>query len=127
MPDNTLRFDNIPDQSYQCMAEYRAVPYDLKVDADQSNIPPRFGNRLIVELARIKYGMFENAPEQVAQSKLQVFGTLDDAGIPTNNGILAALENDQLPNRKNSRRQSGNDIVISTDYGSNCGDWGGGY
>ena len=124
MPDNTLRFDNIPDQSYQCTAEYRALPYDLKNDADVSNIPARFGNRLIVEMARVKYGMFENAPEQVAQSKLQIYGTVDDSGIPTNNGILAALENDQLPNRKNSRRQQGNNIVISTDYG---GDWGGDY
>lgn len=124
MPDNTFRFDNIPDQSYQCFCEYRSVPYDLKNDADVSNIPARFGNRLIVEWARMKYGMFESAPEQVAQAKLQIYGTLDDAGIPTNNGLLAALENDQLPNRKDSRRQSGNNIVISTDYG---GGWGNGW
>lgn len=137
MPDNTLRFDNIPDQSYQCTAEYRAVPYDLKVDADVSNIPARFANRLIIEWARMKYGMFESAPEQVTHAKLNIYGTLDDAGIPTNNGILAALENDQLPNRKNSRRQQGNNIVISTDEGGYGGDgyqggypgsgWGGGY
>jgi len=121
MPDNTFRFDNIPDQVYQCFCEYRAVPYDLKNDADVSNIPARFGNRLIVEWARMKYGMFENAAEQTANAKMQIYGTLDEAGLHQNNGLLAALENDQLPNRKNSRRQQGNNIVISTDdYG---GDW----
>jgi hypothetical protein len=137
MPDNTLRFDLIPDQSYQCTVEYRAVPYDLKNDADVSNIPARFANRLIVEWARMKYGMFESAPEQVTNAKLNIYGTLDDAGIPTNNGLLAALENDQLPNRKNSRRQQGNNIVISTDESGGweegpggpgpSGGWGGGY
>jgi hypothetical protein len=130
MPDNTFRFDLIPDQSYQCYAEYRAVPYDLKADADVSNIPARFGNRIIVEWARMKYGLFESAAEQTAAAKLHIYGTLDDAGIPTNNGLLAALENDQLPNRKNSRRQQGNNIVISTDYGDSWdspGDWHGGW
>jgi hypothetical protein len=132
MPDNTLRFDLIPDISYQCTAEYRSVPYDLKNDADVSNIPARFANRLILEWARMKYGMFESAPEQVTHAKLNIYGTLDDAGIPTNNGLLAALENDQLPNRKNSRRQQGNEIVISTDYessysGAGPGYWDGGY
>jgi hypothetical protein len=117
MPDNTFRFDNIPDQSYQCFCEYRSVPYDLKNDGDISNIPGRFANRLIVELARIKYGMFENSPEQLAHGKLAVYGSVNDDGIPNNQGLLAALENDQLPNRKNSRRQQGNNIVISTDYG----------
>jgi len=130
MPDNTFRFDNIPDQSYQCYAEYRSVPYDLKADTDVSNIPARFGNRIIVEWARMKYGLFESAAEQTAAAKLHIYGTLDDAGIPTNNGLLAALENDQLPNRKNSRRQQGNNIVISTDYGDSWdspGDWHGGW
>lgn len=123
MPDNTFRFDNIPDQAYACQCEYRAVPYDLKVDGDVSNIPPRFANRLIVEWARLKYGLFEGASEQIAAAKLHIYGTADDSGIPTNNGALAALENDQLPNRKNSRRQQGNDIVISTDYGGGYDGW----
>jgi hypothetical protein len=133
MPDNTLRFDNIPDQSYQCFCEYRAVPYDLKNDTDVSNIPARFGNRLIMEWARMKYGMFENAAEQVAQAKMQIYGGVNDDGIPNNQGLLAALENDQLPNRKNSRRQQGNNIVISTDgwddaWSTNSrGSWDGGF
>jgi len=124
MPDNTFRFDNIPDQSYQCYCEYRKVPYDLKNDTDVSNIPARFANRLIVEWARMKYGLFESAAEQTAAAKLHIYGTLDDAGIPTNNGLLAALENDQLPNRKDSRRQQGNNIVISAGGGYDY-DWGG--
>lgn len=120
MPDNTFRFDLIPDQSYQCICEYRSVPYDLKNDADVSNIPARFANRIIVEWARMKYGLFENAPEQTAAARKWIYGSVDDAGLPQNEGLLAALENDQLPNRKNSRRQQGNNIVVSTDYG-----WGG--
>ncbi len=129
MPDNTFRFDNIPDQSYQCFCEYRSVPYDLKLDADVSNIPARFANRLIVEYARMKYGLFEGAEEQLAMGKLHVHGTVNDDGIPNNDGLLAALENDQLPNRKNSRRQQGNNIVITTDYGAGWSDqnWDGGY
>jgi hypothetical protein len=132
MPDNTFRFDNIPDQSYQCFCEYRSTIYDLKNDNDVSNIPPRFANRLIVEFARLKYGMFENAPEQVAHAKMAIYGGVNDDGIPNNQGILAALENDQLPNRKNSRRQQGNDIVIgggeySDAYNPYGGDWYGGY
>lgn len=131
MPDNTFRFDNIPDQSYQCQAEYRSVPYDLKADTDVSNIPARFGNRIIVEWARMKYGLFEGAAEQTAAAKLWIYGTLDDAGVPQNNGGLAALENDQLPNRKNSRRQQGNNIVISAGYDyegwDEPGNWSGGW
>ena len=122
MPDNTLRFDNIPDQSYQCYCEYRAVPYDLKNDGDVSNIPARFANRLIIEFARLKYGLFENAPEQVAHAKLNIYGEVNNDGIPNNQGLLAALENDQLPNRKNSRRQQGNNIVI--DAGGYSSGWG---
>lgn len=125
MPDNTFRFDNIPDQSYQCFCEYRSVPYDFKNDTDVSNIPARFGNRLIMEWARMKYGMFENAAEQVAQAKMQIYGAVNDDGIPNNQGLLAALENDQLPNRKNSRRQQGNDIVISAGWDDS--DWGSGW
>ena len=129
MPDNTLRFDNIPDQSYQCFCEYRSVPYDLKNDSDVSNIPARFANRLIVEYARMKYGLFEGAEEQLAMGKLYVHGTVNDDGVPNNDGALGALENDQLPNRKNSRRQQGNNIVVSTDYGNGWDDrnWDGGY
>jgi len=128
MPDNTFRFDLIPDQSYQCQCEYRSVPYDLKNDTDVSNIPARFGNRLIVEWARMKYGLFEGASEQVAAAKLWIFGAVNDDGIPNNQGMLAALENDQLPNRKNSRRQQGNNIVVSTDGGwDGWSNDGGGY
>lgn len=118
MPDNTLRFDLIPDQSYQCTAEYRTVPYDLKVDADISAIPARFANRLIVEWARMKYGNFENAAEQVAAARNAIYGTVNDNGIMTTQGLLAALENDQLPNNKNSRLQQGNNIVIGSGSGS---------
>lgn len=119
MPDNTLRFDLTPDQSYALNMEYRTVPYDLKADADVSNIPSRFANRLIVEWARIKYGSFENAAEQEALGRQQVYGVVNDSGIMVTQGLLAQLENDQLPNAKNSRLQQGNNIVI----GGGQDDW----
>jgi hypothetical protein len=123
MPDNTLRWDLTPDQSYQIQVEYRSQPYDLKADADVSNIPARFANRLIVEFARMKYGWFENAQEQIGLSQLLIMGGSNDSGVLTIQSLLSQLENDQLPNRKNSRLQQGNSIVIGGGYGSD-GDWG---
>ena len=116
MPDNSIRWDLTPDQSYQVYMEYRAVPYDFKNDNDVSNIPARFANRLIVEWARGKYGLFENAPEQIAASNNMVYGELDKQGIKQNQGLLAQLENDQLPNAKNSRLQQGNNIVVQAGH-----------
>lgn len=118
MPDNTLRWDLTPDVSYQVQMEYRAQPYDLKNDADVSLIPAYIGNRIIVEWARMKYGMFENAAEQVTFAKTQIYGLVDDQGIKQTQGLLAELENDQLPNAKNGRLQNGNDIVVGGGAGS---------
>lgn len=125
MPDNTLRFDNVPDQSYQVQIEYRAVPYDLKVDADVSVIPARFANRIIVEWARLKYGMFENAAEQETAARSQIYGIENDAGVMSMPGLLAQLENDQLPNAKNSRLQQGNNIVVSAGHYDDWDNYGG--
>lgn len=124
MPDNTFRFDLIPDQSYKTYLEYRAVPYDLKNDADVSSIPARFANRIIVEMARLKYGLFESAPEQVTHAKTELYGELDDNGVKTTQGLIAQLEADQLPNNKNARLQQGNNIVIG---GTTDSDGGYGY
>jgi hypothetical protein len=118
MPDNTLRFDLIPDQSYQLYQEWRTVPYDLKNDTDVSAIPARFANRIIVEFARLKYGLFENAAEQVQHAKDQIYGVLNASGVMTTQGLLTQLENDQLPNSKSSRLQQGNDIVVGGGDGS---------
>lgn len=126
MPDNTLRFDLIPDQSYPLYMEYRAVPYDLKNDADVSNIPARFANRIIVEWARLKYGGFENAAEQVQMAQTNILGNTNPSGVLSVAGMLTQLENDQLPNRKNSRLQQGNDIVVGGGSGSD-GFYGGDY
>jgi hypothetical protein len=122
MPDNTLRFDLTPDQSYPLQMEYRTVPYDLKADADVSVIPARFANRLIVEWARMKYGGFENAAEQESLGRTQVYGVVNDSGVMVMQGLLAQLENDQLPNAKNARLQNGNDIVVRAE---GYDDWGG--
>jgi hypothetical protein len=117
MPDNTLRWDLTPDASYQVQMEYRKTVYDLKVDADVSVIPARFANRLIVEWARLKYGMFEGASEQITAARFHIYGGMDDAGV-WHTGLLAQLENDQLANAKNSRLQQGNNIVVGGGAGS---------
>ena len=122
MPANALQWDLTPDQAYPVQMEYRTVPYDLKADADVSNIPARFGNRLIVEYARMKYGLFENAAEQLTLGQKNVYGHVDELGV-WHAGLLAGLENDQLANAKNSRLQQGNRIVIGSGYGSD-GDYG---
>jgi hypothetical protein len=124
MPDNTLRFDLIPDQSYKITCEYRTLPYDLKADVDVSNIPARFANRIIVEWARMKYGHFENAAEQVEAARWQIYGGMNDQGV-FQTGLLPQLENDQLPNSKNARLQQGNNIVIGAGSGSDMS-YGGG-
>jgi len=118
MPDNTIRWDLIPDQPYQGQVEYRSVPYDLKADADVSNIPARFANRIIVEWARMKYGLFENAAEQYNNGKTAVYGVVSDDGIVKMPGLLAQLENDQLPNKKNARLSQGAEIVVGGASGS---------
>ncbi len=124
MPDNTLQFDLIPDQSYKLNVEYRSLPYDLKADNDVSNIPARFANRLIVEWARMKYGGFEGASEQIAGARWAIYGGMNDQGV-FQTGLLPQLENDQLPNSKNSRLQQGNDIVVGSGSGSDSS-YGGG-
>lgn len=119
MPDNTLRFDLIPDQSYQCQTEYRAVPYSIGTsgtpDTDVSNIPARYANQLIVAWAQLKYGMFESAPEQVQRANQLIYG--DPGGRAAalasgEAGLLDRLENDQLLNRKKARFSQGNDVII---------------
>lgn len=132
MPDNSVRFDLIPDQSYQGQVEYRSVPYVFAADTDTSNIPARFGNQLILAWAQVKYGMFENAPEQVQNGNRIIYGHPggQDAAIQTGTtGLLARLENDQLLSRKKSRFSQGNDIVIVSDggYGGDGTDYGPGW
>ena len=127
MPNNTLQFDLTPDQAYNILAEYRQQPYDLKNDADVSNMPAYIGNRIIVEWARLKYGLFENAAEQAQYARSQIYGIVDDQGIKQTQGLLAELENDQLPNAKNGRLQSGNDIVIGGGYEDDQDDGYAGY
>jgi hypothetical protein len=126
MPDNTLRWDLTPDQAYAIQAEYRSVPYDLKNDTDVSNIPARFGNRLILEYARLKYGWFENAQEQIGLAQLLLLGNTNNQGVLNIQGLITQLENDQLPNKKNSRLQQGNFIVVGGGRGSD-GDYSGYY
>lgn len=95
MPDNTLRLDPpIPDQVYTIGADYFMQPVRMANDTDTSLIPAQF-HEVVLGLALMFYGNFENA----ADAKSQGQELYDD--------YLARLENSQLPNGKNSRYKSG--------------------
>lgn len=119
MPDNTLRFDLIPDQAYQCQTEYRTVPYSIGTsgtpDNDVSFIPARYANQLIVAWSQLKYGLFESAAEQVSRANMLIYGNpagREAALAGGQSGMLDRLENDQLVNRKKARFSQGNDLIL---------------
>ena len=67
MPDNTLRFDPVPDAVYTITADYFAKPTVLAADADVSLIPDRFHESVILGQAMIYYANHESAPEIIEQ------------------------------------------------------------
>lgn len=99
MPDGSLQTDPPPDGAYTIYADYYKTPTQLAADADVSVIPVRY-HPIIVAKAQQYYGLFENAPEQVTEGE----SIFED--------YIARLENDQLPNKNNSRYRSGSQIVI---------------
>lgn len=86
MPDNSLRFDPVPDAAYTITADYYKVPVDLAVDADVSAIPEMF-HQVIIGRALMLYGNYENAPE------------IKEQGQEIYTEALGRLESLQLPNQ----------------------------
>ena len=99
MPDNSLRFEPIPDAAYTIEADYYTVPTLLAANADISDIPPEY-HQIIIGRAMILYANFESAPE------------IKDQGEEIYVEQLALLENDQLPNQEHSRFNTGAMIEV---------------
>ena len=99
MPDNSLKFEPVPDGIYTINADYYVRPTLLAADADVSAIPEEF-HRVILGRAMILYANFETAPE------------IKDQGEEIYVEQLALLENDQLPNQHHSRFNTGAMIEV---------------
>ena len=99
MPDNSLRFEPIPDAAYTIEADYYTVPTLLAANSDISDIPPEY-HQIIIGRALILYANFESAPE------------IKDQGEEIYTEQLALLENDQLPNQEHSRFNTGAMIEV---------------
>ena len=110
MPDNTLRIDSIPDNSYPVQGDYYQTPVQMPaVDASTSIIPARF-HWTIIARALILYGKYENADSIIAQ------------GNDLYTDYLAQLETSQLPNAQNARGRSNSHFAVG-----DTGDGGGHY
>jgi len=94
MPDQSLKFEPVPDGIYTINADYYVRPTLLAADSDISLIPEEFHD-VILGRAMILYANFESAPE------------IKDQGEEIYVEQLALLENDQLPNQNQSRFNTG--------------------
>ena len=99
MPDNSLHFEPVPDDTYTIGADYYDTPTLLAANGDISTIPPEF-HQIIIGRAMILYANFENAPE------------IKDQGEEIYTEQLALLENDQLPNQEHARFNTGARIEV---------------
>lgn len=101
MPDNSLRFESVPDGSYTIEADFYREPLttELAADADTSSIPSRF-HRAILGKALIAYAEYEGAQEALAK------------GNRIYTEQMEMLENNQLPNKKNSRKRTGGHFQV---------------
>jgi hypothetical protein len=99
MPDNSLKFEPVPDDAYTIEADYYEKPTLLAANADISAIPEEF-HQIIIGRALILYANFEVAPE------------IKDQGTEIYTEQLALLENDQLPNQEHARFNTGARIEV---------------
>jgi hypothetical protein len=99
MPDNSLKFEPVPDDTYTIGADYYLVPTLLAANSDESTIPPEY-HQIIIGRAMILYANFESAPE------------IKDQGEEIYTELLALLENDQLPNQEHARFNTGATIEV---------------
>jgi hypothetical protein len=110
MPDNTLRFDGIPNGAYPVTGVYYQTPTVMPfADASVSPIPSRF-HWTIVAQAMIRYANYEGAEGILAQ------------GTGQYTDYLARLENSQIPNKKNARFRANAHFAVGDE-----GDGGGHY
>lgn len=100
MPDNSLKFDPVPDGVYTVQADFYMKPVALVNNTDISAIPEEYHLSAVLGRAMIYYGNFENAPEIKLQGQ-----ELFSEG-------LAEMENHQLPNKNYSRLRTGGGFEV---------------
>jgi hypothetical protein len=94
MPDNSLKFEAVPDAAHIITADYFKVPTELAQNTDISAIPQRF-HRAILGRAIWLYGNYEKAEEQIKQGN-EIYGD-----------VMPQLETYSLPTKNYSRRRTG--------------------
>lgn len=99
MPDNSLKFEPVPDAAYTIEADYYEKPTLLAANADISTIPEEF-HQIIIGRALILYANFENA-EEIKKQGGEIYEEQ-----------LALLENDQLPNQEHARFNTGATFAV---------------
>lgn len=94
MPDNSLKFEPVPDAAHRILADYYVHPTAMSGNSDTSAIPSAYHD-VIVGRAIRKYANFEGAQEIGGEA-------MDLEAI-----WLPRLENNQLPNKRHSRFRTG--------------------
>jgi hypothetical protein len=94
MPDNSLKFEAVPNAAHIITADYFTTPIELAVNSDVSAIPVRF-HRAILGRAIWLYGNYEKADEQIKQGN-EIYGD-----------VMPQLETYSLPTQNYSRRRTG--------------------
>ena len=101
MPDNSLKLEPVPDDTYAITADYFKKPVRLAANDDISVIPEPF-ELCVLGRAMMLYANYENAPEAKTQ------------GSEWYIEFLARLENHSIPNKKHARfKQGGHFEVIA--------------
>jgi hypothetical protein len=99
MPDNTLQVDPPADDTHLITGDYYKNAVELTANDDVSVIPERF-HKAILGYALILYANYENATEIKRQGE-ELFGQQ-----------IGRLENNQLPNKYNSRFRTGGGFQV---------------
>lgn len=100
-PDNSLRFDPVPDKAYTIKAHYYRKPVELANDADVSRIPERF-HRVIIGQALLFYGAYEDAEYVAAHGRI----ILDD--------MMKSLEANERSGARDNLLSSGESFQVVT-------------
>jgi hypothetical protein len=94
MPDYSLKLEQVPNAAHVLLADHYVHPVALAANADVSVIPTAYHDVIRGKAVR-KYANFEGAGE-ISQEAMDLY----DLWLPR-------LENNQLPNKNNSRFRTG--------------------
>lgn len=100
MPDNSLRFEPVPDGIYTIHADFYSKPIKMAANIDVSLIPEEQHDTAILGRAMMLYANHENAPE------------IKEQGRELYSEGLGELENHQLPNKNYSRNRTGGGFEV---------------